>query len=153
MIVEHRRPKRNFDRNKFIMALSIFVAFTLIVRLFYLQVLEGNYYQTLAAKEHSGYTELPARRGEIMLQDYHSKETFKVATNMTLDTIYADPTLIKSPDIVAKTLSDLLFDKDIARQSETKRIEEESKKLDPNVTFEEKQKLLTPKTDEELKQN
>ncbi|HBB03134.1 MAG: stage V sporulation protein D, stage V sporulation protein D (sporulation-specific penicillin-binding protein) [Candidatus Peregrinibacteria bacterium GW2011_GWF2_38_29] len=153
MIVEHRRPKHNFDRNKFIMALSIFVAFTLIVRLFYLQVLEGNYYQTLAAKEHSGYTELPARRGEIMLQDYHSKETFKVATNMTLDTIYADPTLIKNPDIVAKTLSDLLFDKDIARQSETKRIEEESKKLDPNITFEEKQKLLTPKTDDELKQN
>lgn len=153
MIIEHRRPKRKIDRAKIAIAFSIFLSGVLIFRLFYLQVFEHNYYQNLAAKEHSGYTELPARRGEIMLQDYHSKETFKIATNMTLDTLYADPTLIKNPQLVAQTLTDLLFNIEEARGNETKRIEEEKKKIDPNLTAEEKEKILTAKTNEELKVN
>ncbi len=153
MITESRRPKQKINKLKIITAISLFLAGTLILRLMYLQIFRGNYYQTLAAKEHMGYTELTPRRGEIFIQDYHSKETFKIATNSTLDTIYADPTLIKNPKYVATTLLDLLFNIQDEKAKDKARIEAEQKKLDPSLSQEEKDKLLKPFTDEELKQN
>jgi len=110
----------------------------------------SEYYKALAAKEHYGYMELPARRGEVIIKDYHSNEEFLLATNITLETLFADPTLIKYPQKIAEALSPLVFDLKKAQEEDKKRIEEQAKKIPPETTKEEIDKLLKPKTDTEL---
>ena len=99
-MVEARRPKIPADRPKIIFSIQIGIVVIIVLRLFWLQVVQHSYYQNIAAKEHYGYTELPARRGEILIRDYNSKELYRLATNTTLDLIYADPTQVKNPDVI-----------------------------------------------------
>lgn len=148
----HRRPKIPVNRNKVILIIYYLIGAIIVSRLFYLQIIKGNYYRAVAAKEHSGYTELPARRGEIFIKDYHSGDLFRIATNTTLDLFYGDPTLIKNPQAVVDTFSPLLFDQKEEEEKDRIRIEERSKKLNPDLSDEEKKKLLMPQTTEELQQ-
>ena len=80
--------------------------------------------------EQQGFTLLPSRRGEILIEDYHSNESYKLATNTTLNMIFADPTLIDDPTTVGSTLAPLLFDLDIEKDLDLKRIEDETKALE-----------------------
>ncbi|MFA7278018.1 MAG: penicillin-binding protein 2 [Candidatus Gracilibacteria bacterium] len=140
-MVEARRPKTAPDRLKIILIIQYSIIGIIILRLFWVQVIQGNYYRTVAAKEHYGYTELPARRGEILIRDNNSKDLYRLATNTTLDLIYADPTLVKNPDAIVDTLSPILFDLQEARDNDVMRIEEERKKIEPVLTqIEEQQK-------------
>lgn len=142
-MVEARRPKTPPDRLKLILGIQIGVIAIIIIRLFFLQVVFNNFYKNVAAKEHNGYTELPARRGEILIRDRNSPDLFRLATNTTLDLLYADPTLIKDPDHVVDTLMPLVFSLDEARENDNTRIEEERKKLEPVLTeIEQQQKEL-----------
>ena len=68
-----------------------FFTIIILIRLFQLQVLEHGYYQEIATREQYGYIELPAQRGEIIIKDYHSGEEFLIATNTTLNLLFADP--------------------------------------------------------------
>jgi len=122
----------------------------LIARLFYLQIIMHDEFKAIAAREHYGYVELPARRGEIIITDYHSKEEFLLATNITLELLYADPYLVENPQAIAETIAPLIFDLSKARQSDNDRISEAAKKLPPELTQTEIDEVLKPKTDEEL---
>ncbi len=104
------------------MGLSALVTLVIIGKLFALQVIQHKYYAAKAQEGHLGYTEIEARRGEILIQDYHSNEIFRLATNTTLETIYADPTLIKDPSYIADKLIPLLFDEEAEQKKETERI-------------------------------
>ncbi len=150
--MESRRPKKPTDRNKVILIIQICIVTIIGAKLFYMQILRGSHYEAIAAKEHAGYTELPARRGEILIKDYHNNELFRIATNTTLDMVYADPTLVKNPQAIVETFTPLLFDAKEARTQDNQRLEEIAKKLDPLLPEEEKQKKLIPLTDEELQQ-
>ncbi len=123
-----------------------FFAIVIIFRLFYLQVVKSSYYQQVAAKEHYGVTELPARRGEIFIKDYASGETIRVATNVTLDTLYADPTRINNPKVIADRIAPLIYDQAEARAADEERINTERKRAKTPEEYD-KIKALT---DEEL---
>jgi len=119
----HRRNP--FQRINFIF-LGLFLLVGLIVlRIFWLQVIKHKYYAEIAQAEQQGYTTLPSRRGEILIQDYHSGEDYKLATNTTLNMIYADPTLIEDPELVATTMAPFLFDLEIEQELDEQRYEEE----------------------------
>ncbi len=133
------------------MGIMIFIAISIVIRLFYLQIIKHDFYQAKATLAHSGYTELPARRGDILIQDSHSGETFRIATNTTLDLLYVDPILIKDPNFLADQLAPLLFDLEESRTLDKERILEASKTLAPDISEEEKNKLLREKSDDELK--
>lgn len=105
------------------MGLLVFGFALIILKLFYLQIIRHNYYITIAQKEHQGYAELPARRGEILITDYHSGEEYKLATNTTLDLVYADPSLVKNPQLVAEKLAPIIFNLEDERTLEEKRIQ------------------------------
>lgn len=125
----------------------------IIIRLFYLQVLAHGYYEEIAQREQYGYTTLPARRGEILIEDYHSGETYTLATNTTLEMIYADPTLIADPVAVAETLAPLLFDLETEQELDQKRYDEEYNailKMESEVLRNEALTKLKLKTEEEL---
>lgn len=133
------------------MAILIIIAISIIIRLFYLQIIQHDFYQTKATLAHSGYTELPARRGDILIQDSHSGETFRIATNTTLDLLYADPILIKDANFITEQIAPLLFDIEESRKTEKERIAEVARTLPPEITEEEKNNLLREKSDDELR--
>ena len=150
-MVEARRPKSPLNRLKIILLIQYGIIGIIILKLFWLQVIQQNYYRTIAAKEHYGYTELPARRGEILIRDNSSKDLYRVATNTTLDLVYADPSLVKNPDIIVETLTPLLFNLEEARNEDLARIEEERKKLEPVLTEIEKQEKELKELEERKK--
>lgn len=119
------------------------------IRLIELQIFKHDFYQQIAAKEHYGYTELPARRGEIFIKDYASGEDIRVATNITLDTLYADPTIIQNKKLVADRVAPMIFNLEEEKLADEKRIAEAQKKAQ---TQEEADKIK-PYTDEELYTN
>jgi len=150
-----RTTKKRISINKitFLIVGSIFITIVLIIRLFNLQVLQHEYYENLASHEQEGLTELPAQRGEIVMKDYSSGEEYLVATNTTLNLLFADPSLVKDPTYVADKLAPLVFDLKEERELDNQRILDQSKKLPADITEEEKTKLLTPLTDDQLKES
>lgn len=133
------------------LAILALIATSIIMRLFYLQIIQNDFYQTKATLAHSGYTELPARRGDILIQDSHSGETFRIATNTTLDLLYADPILIKDAGFITEQLAPLLFDLEESRKAEKERLAEVARTLPADITEEGKNELLREKSDDELR--
>jgi cell division protein FtsI/penicillin-binding protein 2 len=133
--------------------LIFFIGFFSVIalKLFYLQVMRHDFYLEKALADHQGYTELESRRGEIYLQDFHSSGAFRVATNTTLDTVFADPYLIEDPLFIADKLSPLLFNESTAIRSEENRLKEQRKTLPAEMTEAEVNEILKPKSVEELK--
>lgn len=144
------RPKTPVNKITFLFIGAALLTAILIVRLFYLQVIMHEEFKATAAREHYGYVELPARRGEIIITDYHSNEEFLLATNITLELLYADPTLVEYPQKIAEAISPLIFSPEEAREEDNNRIAEAAKKLPPELTEEEIEEILKEKTDEEL---
>lgn len=155
-----RKTKSEIDINKitFLIIGAGLITIILIVKLFSLQILNHKYYQDIATREQYGYVELSAGRGEIIIKDYHSDEEFLIATNTTLNLLYADPALIKDPVYVGDILAPLLFNLDEERVADSERIEKLRKNI-PNMiveqelTEDEVKKLLAPLTDNELETN
>lgn len=139
-----------FNTITILIIVTIFAAVIIVGRLFYLQVLKYGYYQEAAAREHSGYTELPAKRGEILVKDYTNGEEFVVASNTTLDLIFVDPTLINNKTLVATTLSEILFDLDTEREKDNDRVIEEKREFKRTGNMDAYDRV-TPLSDDELK--
>jgi len=124
----------------------------IVLKLFYMQIIKHADYVALAQEGRQGYRELEARRGEIYINDYHSGEDFRLATNITLDTVYADPYLIDEPKFVADRVAPLLFDEKEAVEAEETRLTEQRKELINELTEEEIQQVLKPRSTKELKE-
>lgn len=137
-----------------------------MLKVFWLQIIKYDYYFKIAQREHQGYAELPARRGEIYITEYHSGEEFKLATNTTLDLIYADPSLVQDSAYVAEKLAPILFDLEVERAIDEERIRKAKKMIFKELLPPEKDAAteegaeeikpiestqgVAPKTDEEL---
>ncbi len=134
------------NRIKFLIGFMVFLATAIIARLFYLQVIKHDFYEQVAAKEHFGYLELPARRGEIFIKDYASKELVRVATNTILDLLYADPTLIENKKLLVERIAPIIFDPEEAKKQDRERIKTEIAKAKTTAD----QSKIKALTDEEL---
>ncbi|MBT6069346.1 penicillin-binding protein 2 [Candidatus Peregrinibacteria bacterium] len=119
-----RKNQLNLDLNRIHILIVLFIiCFSLVgLKIFWFQIIKHGHYDKIATREHLGYAELPARRGEILITEYHSGEEFKLATNTTLDLAYADPALIKDPFLVAEKLAPLLFNLEEERTIEERKI-------------------------------
>ena len=89
--------------------ISSAIIFLLIVRLFYIQILNGKKYEALAKEQQYGKIIIPAKRGEILTKNVKNGEINKLATNITLDLVYIDPKEIPDKKLVAKKLAPILF--------------------------------------------
>ena len=147
------RPREVFNKINIFIVGSALITFIIIARLFQLQVLAHDHYQEIATREQYGMMELPAQRGDIIIKDYHSNEEFPIATNTTLNLLYADPAMVKDPIFVADNIAPLIFDIEDARAADNERIEEMAKNLAPELSPEELEDLLSPKTDSELEED
>jgi len=139
------------ERMRKVLLLVMFFIGVIGFKLFYMQVLAHGHYLDLAKQGRQGYRELTARRGEIYINDFHSGEDFRLATNITLDTVFADPYLLEDPELVANKIAPILFDEEEAQEVEEERLEDERKKLPVDISEEELEKVLVRKSVAELK--
>lgn len=146
-----KNPLKNLDFDRNLIFFGVIVLFTLVIlaRLFHLQVLAHDHYAAIAAKEHYGYSELPAHRGEIFIKDYASAEKVRVATNSTLDLLYADPTMVKNKKLVADRLAPLIYVQEEARLADEERV----KTAILRAKTAEELEAVKPYSDDELYQN
>jgi len=87
----------------------IFIFFAVIIfRLFDLQVMRNNIYLKMADKQHWTTRKIPAKRGLIYTTDIKTGEKNILATNETLNMVYAVPRQIKNKEEASKKLSDIL---------------------------------------------
>lgn len=82
---------------------------TIIIRLFFLQIIKADEYKSIAKEQYYSDIITPARRGEILTIDYKTGQYNKLATNTTLDLLYIDPTEIPDKMKVAEILAPLIF--------------------------------------------
>lgn len=84
------------SRSKFLAIIVIGLMAIFVVRLFYLQVIQHDYYVAKANAEQIRRDTIPAKRGEIFAMDGSSP--FKLVMNEKVYTLYADPKTIKEKD-------------------------------------------------------
>lgn len=148
-LFHYRKNFRELPLNRitFLLAAGLFFAMIIFMRLFYLQIVKADYYRQIAFEKNQGYTEIPARRGEILIQDRNSSEPYALATNATFKYVYADPTLIENPQYVGETLAPLLFDLENEQERDEARYEtlmaEYRKALEENFGVETTDELIT----------
>ncbi|MBI2634475.1 penicillin-binding protein 2 [Candidatus Peregrinibacteria bacterium] len=147
-----RQAKDIFNKINIFLVGSTLITLIIIGRLFHLQIISHARYQQIATSSQYGFIELPAQRGDIIIRDQHSREEFPLATNTTLNLLFADPTIVKDPLAIADKLTPLIFSIEEERASDNERIEKTSRKLAPDLTEEEKNAILKPLTDDELKE-
>lgn len=101
-------PKeKNDNRLRFIAIFFLAMALIIITKLFFLQIIQYNYYRTLALNSHEIYQQLHPKRGEIFFQDTRDKTLYPVAINRQYFLIYAVPTEIP-PSAVSTTADKLI---------------------------------------------
>ncbi len=85
------------------------VGLLLIGQLFRVQVLSHGFYTALAEGQHDLFQHLFPKRGKIYARDRKSgDQTFLLATNRTLNLLYAEPFRIKNPVTTARALAPIL---------------------------------------------
>ena len=143
-----------FSPNNRLSELSILllVIFVMIVsKIFYLQVIKHGYYVNVALASQQGFKELEASRGEIFLRDFHSENDFRVATNINLKTLFADPSYLDNPDKIASALLPLLFDSVDALAQDQERLKVLRQSLPEELDSEQEIEILKPKSLSELR--
>lgn len=76
------------------------------IRLFYVQVIQHNHYETAALSDQLKQYQIPATRG--LIEAYDGNSIVPIVLNQELYTLYADPPLIKNPDKVAAKISSII---------------------------------------------
>jgi stage V sporulation protein D (sporulation-specific penicillin-binding protein) len=109
-----RRTKQfRIDRISILTWFMILLLTVITVRLFQIQVINYHEYSSYAEARLEGKV-IPARRGRILLKDSRNG-FFELANNVTLNLVFADPSLIENDKEVANVLSPLLVDSVRAR--------------------------------------
>lgn len=78
----------------------------IVIRLLYVQIIKHSMYTAQAASSQSRKFAIPAQRGQIYA--YDEDQIIPLVLNETFKTVYADPSLIKNKETVAKEVADAL---------------------------------------------
>jgi cell division protein FtsI/penicillin-binding protein 2 len=105
---KHKNSVSAKDRIPLVTAIFILLAFSVVSRLFYLQVLRHGDYQKAAASQHSFKDTIYAKRGQIFAYDTISDTPFLLASNQSLDLLFINPKEIENKDEVISKLSNIL---------------------------------------------
>src|SRR3989344_4747558 len=95
----------SFSQRSGVLTAFFLLAFAIIVlRLFYLQVINGSEAKERALSQHGIYQKLLPSRGEIKLADPFSNGTIPIATNAKSFLVYAVPQDILNSQLTANAL-------------------------------------------------
>ena len=73
-----------------------------VVRLFYIQVIKHDFYETEAYKSQVTKFTIQPKRGQVYAMDGH--DTTPLVLNESVYTVFADPQEVKDPDKIARTM-------------------------------------------------
>lgn len=93
-----------FFRVRFFLAVVFFLGSTVIMRLFFIQILSHEKWVALAETQHNTSQEISADRGEIYIHD-GEVERYPIAVNREYQMVYVVPKDITEKDTVAMELS------------------------------------------------
>ncbi|MBI2356410.1 MAG: penicillin-binding protein 2 [Candidatus Doudnabacteria bacterium] len=100
--------KSSFNKRIFLLMLAFFAFGSLIFfRLFNLQVVNHGFYADAADNQHGAEQKIQPKRGEIFLSS-HDGDPLLVATNLSLNTAYAQPKLIEDAQSTSVKLAPVL---------------------------------------------
>ena len=91
-------------RAQILSGILIMFAGVIVVKLFFLQVIDHGFYSDLASGQHDLFQELFPERGDILIHDDKDNNLIAAVTNQKLAFVFADPRQIKD---VAKTVEEL----------------------------------------------
>ncbi|MFH1089002.1 MAG: penicillin-binding protein 2 [Candidatus Uhrbacteria bacterium] len=91
-------------RVQILSGILIMFAGVIVVKLFFLQVIDHAFYSALASGQHDLFQELFPERGDILIHDDKDDELIAAVSNQKLAFVFADPRQIKD---VAKTVDEL----------------------------------------------
>jgi len=97
------------SRSRFLAVLVIFLFVVFSARLFYLQVIQHDYYKDLADSEQVRRLSIPASRGLIYALD--NDKPIKLVMNETVYTVFVDPQIIDKPDEIISAVKRVAGDK------------------------------------------
>lgn len=99
------RTKKSEQNNELRWLSIVFLFITIMVGvfLFRLQILQYNYYATLAMSAHEIYQKLHPNRGEIYFSDARNNQIYPASVNRTYYQIYGVPNEINPSDIASTT--------------------------------------------------
>lgn len=78
-------------------------------RLFFLQIVQADYYEALATEQRQRSAELQPHRGTIYVSEGKNHESFPIAVNRTVWRAYAVPRDMPDPPAIAERLAPALF--------------------------------------------
>lgn len=99
------------SRNKFLRFGLLAVMAVIVARLFFIQILQHDYWTERAAAQHTLQYTLRAERGEIYMLD--GDEPVAVAMNATVYTVIVDPMMANQDEVQSK-MTEILGDERIA---------------------------------------
>ncbi len=83
-------------RTIIVLILAVFLpTLSIVSKLFYLQIVKGDYYSKLVLEKNYTTTPIKSERGLIYFRDDINKDITPVAINKVYYTLYLDPTLLK----------------------------------------------------------
>jgi cell division protein FtsI/penicillin-binding protein 2 len=114
--IEHRiqsLQKRIFSGRQWTREFGLIVFFfgllwILVIRLFYVEVVQARYYRWILSKQHSSRVDITAKRGNIFAYDNAGKP-ISLATNADIYTMFVDPKFVWDAKRVADILTPELY--------------------------------------------
>ena len=138
-----QQPER--DRTPVLLGVFVIFCAAIIVRLFYLQVLESPTYIALAAGQRSLVKQLAPERGEVFVRDINSGEEYPLAANRELEFLFAIPRDIENVDAFVAAIAEPLKLDQPAQDELKGRLHDKSDLYEPI------KRQVDPKVWEELK--
>lgn len=93
------------SRSRIIAGILIAIAAIFVIRLFYLQVIQHNFYVALAQQEQVKKETINAKRGEIYA--LNGTTPVQLVMNETVYTVYADPAVLKDTSEVTQVMKEI----------------------------------------------
>jgi len=134
------RPKNN-EKNKIALRLRLFAAliflllFALLYRLYYLQLIQGDWYSALASGQHQVSSMLKADRGKIMLHETMNgqERLYPLATNKDFAFIYTIPKDIVNPQEMAEKFFEFFDKPNLVIEADKELDEQQANKLNNEI--------------------
>lgn len=120
------KPGQSNPRLRLFATLIFLFLIALICRLYYLQIVQGDWYKARALRQHNVSSLLNPARGKIMLHEKLNGEDhlFPLATNKDFAFLYAIPKDIENPRAVADILF-AVFDEETIREEIKEQVKKE----------------------------
>jgi cell division protein FtsI/penicillin-binding protein 2 len=93
----------------FIVLIFWFLFFLLLIKIFSLQILSWNTYDTILQQTHTLFWKLEATRWNIYVHDASQQQPIKLTENVTLYNVFVDPAFVKDKSKFITTVTPLIY--------------------------------------------